>query len=124
RAERPRAAPAGSVRRRRANGLWSGRPGGAGSRHRRWAEAPGALPGRRTRRRATRRRPHRATRMTRAIQQEVSMKRWTMLATAVLSVFVAGVVFAETCLSTYAKTLRAAGKVVGLWTLPVQAGPA
>jgi selenium-binding protein 1 len=55
-------------------------------------------------------------------QQEVSMKRWTTFVTVVVSVFAAGAVFAETCLSPYVKTLRQPEKVMYLWTLPTQEG--
>ena len=46
------------------------------------------------------------------------MRRGIVLATVVLILLAAGVVFAETCLSPYIKGLRGPEKVMYLWTLP------
>ncbi len=51
------------------------------------------------------------------------MKRWTSFTVVVVSMLVAGAVFAETCLSPYVKGLRQPEKVMYLWTLPAKDGP-
>jgi selenium-binding protein 1 len=50
------------------------------------------------------------------------MKRWMTLASLVALLAVAGLGFAETCLSPYIKGLRQPEKVMYLWTLPATTG--